>query len=112
MAQSAFNEPKLKDSAKKRSKSTLDKMAATKEELMQMDTEEIFDWDVDTLDAALKELNVTVGIGWSKSKKAHELNKEIGNMKVKDEEKSKVNSDPNMFMMQANPKKNQPTTNL
>ena len=65
-----------------------------------MDTEEIFDWDVETLDAALKELNVTVGIGWSKSKKAHELSKEIDNMRTKDEDKSMVSSDPNMVMIQ------------
>ena len=35
------------------------KMSLTKEQLMEMDTEEIFDWTVEKLDAALKELNVT-----------------------------------------------------
>ena len=99
MAQSAFNEPKLKDNTNQRRKSTFGKMASTKEELMQMDTEEIFGWDVETLDAALKEMNVTVKSEWSKSKKAYELKKEIDNMKAEDEVKSKVNSDPNMLMM-------------
>ena len=67
---------------------------------MQMDTEEIFGWDVETLDAALKELNVTARSEWSKSKKAYELKKEIDNMKVKDEEKSKAGSNTFMVMLQ------------
>ena len=84
MAQSAFNEPKLKDNTRQRRKSTFDKMSVTKEELMEMDADEIFQWDVEKLDAALKELSVVVGVDWTKTKKARELDKEIEKMKTKD----------------------------
>ena len=76
------------------------KMSLTKEQLMEMDTEEIFDWTVEKLDAALKELNVTGATAWNKSKKARELDKAIEKMKTKEVEDSKVRSDPTMLMFQ------------
>ena len=84
---------------KQRKKSTT-KMALTKEEIEKIDPEEVFEWDVETLDAALKELNVTIGSSWSKSKKEHELTKAISGVKPKDIEIPK-NSDPNVMIFQA-----------
>ena len=56
-------------------------MAATREEMLGMDPDEVFDWDSDNLDAGLKELDITIGKSWSKSKKTHELSKAIGQLK-------------------------------
>ena len=81
-------------------KVSISKMAGTKEQMMEMDPEEVFEWDVETLDAGLKELNVTIGTSWSKSKKARELDKAIEQLKSKDFEKPKT-SDPNVLMLQA-----------
>ena len=74
-----------------------------------MGPEEVFEWDVESLDAGLKELNITVGATWTKSRKAFELNKAIVADKAKGIEESIVpnfatqaqTSDPSMFMMQA-----------
>ena len=101
MAQSANNESELNLSLKQRKRSMSSKMSLTKEQLMEMDTEEIFDWTVEKLDAALKELNVTGAGAWNKSKKANELSKAIEKIKAKEVEDSKISTDPNMFMMQA-----------
>ena len=68
---------------------------------MEMETEEIFKWDVEKLDAALKELNVSGATSWNKSKKGHELIKAVEKMKTKEVEESKVSADPNTLMMQA-----------
>ena len=75
-------------------------MAATKDEKMKIAPEEVFDWEVDALDDGLKELNVTIAKGWSKSRKAFELNKAILEAKPKKLELSN-NSDPNSMMFQA-----------
>ena len=75
-------------------------MPLTKEEIEKIDPEEVFEWDVDALDAALKELNVTIGSSWSKSKKAHELTKAISEAKPKAFEMTST-SDPNAMMFQA-----------
>ena len=77
MAQSANNESELNLSLKQRKRSMSSKMSLNKEQLMEMDTEEIFDWTVKKLDAALKELNVTGASAWNKSKKANKLSKAI-----------------------------------
>ena len=66
MAQSANNESELNLSLKQRKRSMSSKMSLTKEQLMEMDTEEIFDWTVEKLDAALKEFNVTGASAWNK----------------------------------------------
>ena len=55
------------------------KMSLTKEQLMEMDTEEIFDWTVEKLDAALKELNVTGASAWNKSKNPEKRDVVISN---------------------------------
>ena len=71
MAQSANNESELNLSLKQRKRSMSSKMAMTKDHLMEMDIEEIFTWDVEKLDAALKELNVTGATNWNKFKKGN-----------------------------------------
>ena len=55
-------------------------MAVTREKMLGMDPDEIFDWDAENLDAGLNELSITIGKSWSKSKKAHELSKAIGQL--------------------------------
>ena len=67
---------------------------------MEMEIDEIFDWNVEKLDAALKELNVVFGTDWTKTKKARELDKAIEKMRTKDVEDSKVSSDPSMLILQ------------
>ena len=74
---------------RQRKKSTTAKMAVTRQQLMDMDPEEVFEWEVENLEAGLKELGVTVGSKWSKSKKANELNKAILEVKPKNFEQSK-----------------------
>ena len=58
-------------SQKKRKNST--KMATNKEAMMDMDPKDVFGWDVENMDAGLKELNVTIGTDWVKSRKAYEV---------------------------------------
>ena len=58
-------------SQKKRKNSN--KMATNKDAMMDMDPKDVFGWDVENLDAGLKELNVTIGTDWVKSRKAYEL---------------------------------------
>ena len=36
-------------------------MPVTKQELVGMDPEEVFEWEVDNLDAGLEELGITIG---------------------------------------------------
>ena len=68
---------------------------------MQMDTEEIFKWDVEKLDEALKEMSANLRTGCSKSRKAHELRQEVEKVKAKKDEDSKVSSDTNRLVLQA-----------
>ena len=75
------------------------KMDVTKENMMKMDPEEVYDWDVENLDAGLKELKITIGTTWSKSKKARELQKAIEQPNAKEVEMPK-SSDPNVLMLQ------------
>ena len=44
-------------------------MAMSKEELMAMDPEAVFEMDSAALDHALKELQIKTGTNWNKSKK-------------------------------------------
>ena len=44
-----------------RKSSTSSKMAVPVEQLMELESDEIFDWDVEKLDATLKELTIVVG---------------------------------------------------
>ena len=84
-------------------------MAATREQMLEMDPQEVFEWEVDMLEAGLKELNVTVGVKWTKPKKAYELFDAIRQFqvpKVSDQGQLKSNNpvqstDPNVLMLQA-----------
>ena len=58
-------------------------MPVTKQDLVDMDPEEIFECEVDNLDAGLKELGITDCTKWSKSKKAYYLNEAILEVKPK-----------------------------
>ena len=55
-------------------------MAVTREKMLGIDPDEIFDWDSDNLDAGLEKLGMTIGKNWSKSKTAYELNQAIKQM--------------------------------
>ena len=48
-------------------------MAVTREQLFEIDTDEIFDWDAKKLDATLKALGRNVGATWKRGKKEVEL---------------------------------------
>ena len=74
-------------------------MSVTRQELVDTDPEEVFEWEVENLEAGLEVLGITVGTKWSKSKKANELNKALMQMKPKDIEMPK-SADPNYLMIQ------------
>ena len=64
-------------SNKSRRKSSILKMPVIKQDLVGMDPEEVFQWEVDNLDVCLEELGITIGTKCSKSKKVDELNKAL-----------------------------------
>ena len=64
-------------SKKSRRKSSIPNMHVTKQNLVGMDPEEMFELEVDNLDAGLEELGITIGTKWSKSKKANEPKKAL-----------------------------------
>ena len=91
----------LNIAAQQRKRSTSSAMAVSKEELMELSPDDVFEFEVEKLDATLKELNISGYSGWKKSKKAHELIKFIESMKnVNEDEKLLVSSDPNANMFQ------------
>ena len=86
----------LNIAAQQRKRSTSSAMAVSKEELMELSPDDVFEFEVEKLDATLKELNISGYSGWKKSKKAHELIKLIESMKnVNGDEKALLSSDPN-----------------
>ena len=107
MAQSA-NELDIEKKKSIRKKSASN-MAATRDQMMEMDPQEVFEWEVDMLESGLKELNVTVGVKWTKPKKAYELFDAIRQLQVlKESDQSQLKSnnpvqstDSNVLMVQA-----------
>ena len=75
-------------------------MPVIKQDLMDTVPEEVFDWEVDNLEAGLSELGVIIGTKWSKSKKAMEFNRAISQQEPKDVKPSKP-KDPTVMMMKA-----------
>ena len=75
-------------------------MEMSKLELMDLDPIEVLDWEVERLEAGLKELGITIGVSWSKSRKAHELNKALEMIKI-DNQENQAPVDSNVFMIQA-----------
>ena len=68
MAQSRKELKELNISDSQRKKSSSNEMALTREQMMKLDPEEVFDWEVEKLDEGLKELGLAIGKNWSKSK--------------------------------------------
>ena len=100
MAQSQKELKELNISERQRKKSN--QMALTKQEMMELDPEEVFEWEVEKLDEGLKELDVTIGKGWTKSKKANELNKVLlQNASTSQPKMSDQTADPSLMMFQA-----------
>ena len=94
--------PDLNIASDQRKRSTSSTMAVSKEELMELGPDDVFEFEVEKLDATLKELNISGYSGWKKSKKAHELIKFMESMKnVNEDEKLLVSSDPNIAAVQA-----------
>ena len=71
-------------------------MPITKQDLMDTDPEEVFDWEVDNLEARLRELGITIGTKWLTVKQS----------KPKVDEPSKP-KDPTVMMMEASRWKHQ-----
>ena len=67
---------------------------------MELDPIEVLDWEVERLEAGLNELGITIGTSWSKSRKAHELNKALEMSKI-DNQENQAPVDSNVFMIQA-----------
>ena len=61
MAQSAKELKETIVGERQRIKSTSNQMALTKDQLSKMDPEEVFDWEVEKLEEALKELGIEIG---------------------------------------------------
>ena len=85
MAQSA-SELKENKNSRGRNKSTSNQMEKSKIDLLDLDPIEVLDWEVEKLEAGLKELGITIGVSWSKSRKAHELNKALEKIKIDNQE--------------------------
>ena len=96
MAQSQ-SDLKTQENSRSRKKSTANQMELSKQELLEMDPEEVLEWEVDRLEAGLKELGITIGVSWTKSKKAHELIKALERIE-NDATETKIPTDPNLFM--------------
>ena len=99
MAQSQ-SELKENKNSRGRNKSTSNQMKMSKLELLDLDPIEVLDWEVEKLEAGLKELGITIGVSWSKSRKAHELNKALEKIKI-DNQENLAPMESNMFMIQA-----------
>ena len=99
MAQSQ-SELKENKNSRGRNKSTSNQMEMSRLELLDLDPIEVLDWEVEKLEAGLKELGITIGVSWSKSRKAHELNKALEMIKI-DNQENQAPMDSNMFMIQA-----------
>ena len=97
MAQSASE---LKDKNQRGRKSTSNQMELSRAELMELDPIEVLDWEVERLEAGLNELGITIGVSWSKSRKAYELNKALEMSKINNQE-NQAPVDSNVFMIQA-----------
>ena len=67
----------LPTTVKLRKRFTRSKMSVSKQEMMEMDTNDICEWEVENLEAGLMEFGFTIGSKWTKSKKAVEINKAI-----------------------------------
>ena len=74
------------------------KMATDKESMMKMDPKDVFGWDVENLDAGLKEMNITIGIDWVKARKAYELFKALEEAQ-NTEDMPAMEADSNTMMM-------------
>ena len=74
-------------------------MTTSKDTPMELDPKEVFGWDVDNLDAGLKELSITVGTDWNKQRKAYELCKGLEQLKEVNV-KANASQDSNVVMMQ------------
>ena len=98
MAQSQ-SELKENKNSRGRNKSTSNQMEMSKLELLDLDPIEVLDWEVEKLEAGLKELGITIAVSWSKSRKAHGLNKALEKIKIDNQEN--FGMDSNMFMIQA-----------
>ena len=99
MAQSQ-SDLKTQENSRSRKKSTANQMELSKQELLEMDPEEVLEWEVDRLEAGLKELGITIGVSWTKSKKVHELIKALEKID-KDATETQMPTDPNFYMIQA-----------
>ena len=99
MAQSQ-SELKENKNSRGRNKSTSNQMEMSREELLDLDPIEVLDWELEKLEAGLKELGITIGVSWSKSRKAHELNKALERIKI-DNQENQAPMDSNTFMIQA-----------
>ena len=66
---------------------------------MAMDPEEVFDMGSSALDNALTELRITIGKHWTKSKKAHEMNKAIRHLNSGDNSKTPLQTQDKDVML-------------
>ena len=66
MAQSQKEPKDLMIMERQRSKSTSNQMALTKEQLLELDPEEVFEWEVEKLEEGLKTLDAKIGKPWTK----------------------------------------------
>ena len=90
-------------------KKSSSKMTTSRAELLEMKAEEICELDVESLEAGLKELNITVGSSWSKSRKGIELINAMSaanapsTEQVREPQSSNMlqPADPSMLMIQA-----------
>ena len=98
MAQSE-SELQVKQNSR-RSTSTSNQMEILRQEIRNLDPMEVLYWEVEKLEACLKEWEIITGVSWSKPRKAHELNNVLEKIKIEEKKSHKI-LDPNFYMMQA-----------
>ena len=69
-----------------------------KQILLEIDQEEVFDWEIERLETVLKEWGIPVGSSWSKSKKASQSNGALESLNSNDQETGNP-IDTNIFMI-------------
>lgn len=71
----------------------------TKDQLKATDPDEVLKWEVIKEESGLKALAMTIGKGWSKGKKAHELAQNIKGMNSDKKDKCVITTQDSNLMM-------------
>ena len=101
MVESQKKRKELNISELQRKQSSSRQIALSKEELLNLDPEEVFGWKVEKLDEFLKVLGVIIARNWSNSINANESNQTLlSNGSTGKPKMPEISTDPNIMMIQ------------